>query len=169
VGIAHFNRKGLRRCRSNKAVEEGNNHTQADERVHVWRAIDDTQPAATVIVQRSPKHYRYRQHQFCTTQHSRTGFGDMQIQQVRQHRNADQRQRECERDPELHPHFADLAIVLLFDRHLRLERHAADRTVAWTELAHLRVHRTGVNGSGRNVLHIRFHFRAAFGISSNDS
>jgi hypothetical protein len=75
----------------------------------------------------------------------------MQIQQMRQHRNADDRQRECERDPELRPYFADLLVVLLLDRHLRLERHAADRTVAWTELAHLRVHRTCIDRGGSNV------------------
>ena len=72
-----------------------------------------------------------------------------QLQPVTQHGYDHDDDRQYQRPPEAALEVDVLRIRLVARRrHLGLERHAADRTVAGLRLADLRMHRAGVNGRG---------------------
>src|SRR5690606_7143611 len=56
-------------------------------------------------------------------------------------------------------------VVVLQAGHFRLQRHAAEGTVAWTLLPNFRVHRAGVDGAGPCHLGFVPGRQAALGIS----
>ena len=66
------------------------------------------------------------------------------------HLEHEHRQGQHQRDPEPPRHVDQFGIAGLVERDLLgLQRHAADRATARSDLPHLRMHRTGVDGAGR--------------------
>jgi hypothetical protein len=66
------------------------------------------------------------------------------------HLDHEHRKGQPQRDPESPGHVDQFRIGRIVERDLfGLQRHAADRTTARTDLPHLRMHRTGVDGAGR--------------------
>ena len=73
------------------------------------------------------------------------------------HFQGDQRQRQDKPDPEATAHVGKLRIglVLQADR-LGLQRHAANRAIAGANLAHLGMHRAGIDGTRRQIFNRRW-------------
>src|SRR5690606_1682166 len=89
-----------------------------------------------------PQDDRRREHEFYPS--LRADFHPAQT--MSEHREEHDGYRERERPPESPAEIEKLGIFFLFRRgHFRFERHAALRTRSGPFLAHLRVHRTGVD------------------------
>ena len=83
------------------------------------------------------------------------------------HLDHEYRKRQHQRDLKSPGHVDQFRIRRIVERDLlRLQRHAADRTTARTDLTHLRMHRTGVDGAGRRrrlrLLWLEEFFRLGF-------
>ena len=77
----------------------------------------------------------------------------MQVEQVAAHLEREHRRGQRQADPEAPRHVGELGIGPgIRGHHLRLERHAADRTGAGADLPDLGMHRAGVDGAGHNGL-----------------
>ena len=83
------------------------------------------------------------------------------------HLDREHRQRQRQRDPEPPRHVGEFGIRRIVERYLfGLQRHAADRTTAGTDLPHLGMHRAGIDGAGRcsgfGRLRLQEFFRLGF-------
>src|SRR6202011_3467058 len=66
------------------------------------------------------------------------------------HLDPEHRKRQHQRDPKSPDHVNQFRVGRIVERDLfGLERHAADRAAAGTDVVHFRMHRTGVEGAGR--------------------
>ena len=141
-------RKPLRRQRADHAVEPGHAGAHRDQREHVEIARHDRMPAAHEKRRAGPQHHRRRQHQ-------RNPVRPWHRQQMHQaemaaHLEHEHRNGQRQRDPESPGHVDQFGIWRIVERDLLgLQRHAADRATAGTDLPHLGMHRTGVDRAGR--------------------
>ena len=134
------------RQRRDHAEAERRPDAERDQREHVQVAVHHRRPAADEERPAAPQHDRRGQREL-RPGHRRRRHDVLQRlprQDVRDHEGED-RQRERERDAEAPRHVVELGVALVVqaDRH-RLERHAALRTRAGTDLADLRIHRARV-------------------------
>ena len=78
---------------------------------------------------------------------------ELQAEQVLAHLQHEHRNGQRQRDPEPPRHVGEFGIgAAVGGHHVRLERHAADRAAPRPDLAHLRMHRTGVDRAFRHRL-----------------
>ena len=123
--------KRPRRERREQAERIGHEHAEADQRVHVGRAIDDAAPAAPVVVRTRPQHHRRRQQQLRIAQRGADARRQVQVQQMRQHRDRDHRyaaSAAANQNLRRTVRSSESSSSRRGDE--RLERHAADRAGA---------------------------------------
>ena len=129
------------RQRRDDAVAISDAGAHGDQREHVEIARDQRLRAAHEKRPAAPQHHRRRQHKFCI---SRNVAGQMQKTEMAAHIERHDRQRQQRRNPEAARHVGEFAAIVRAAG-LRLERHAADRAGARSDLADFRMHRTGVD------------------------
>jgi predicted nucleic acid-binding Zn-ribbon protein len=135
-------REPLRRDRGRDAVDECHADAEPDQRPHVRAAIDDGLCAAHEKRLAGPQDDRGRNQELCPTQQR----GRQTFNPVPAHRQRHDDDRQWQRPPEAPRKVAQFRVLVVVQRrHLRLERHAADRAVAGCRLADLWVHRAGVD------------------------
>ncbi len=153
--ITHRCGKRVREQRGDHTVGKCYAYAEPDQRVHIGRAMYHSKPAATVVGRGGPKHDWSAQGQLEKAQGSRAASAQSRSQHVRRHRDAHRRDTQAECDPEVPPDAGDFAVIHRVHRHQGLERHAALRTMARTDLPHLGVHGTCIDragGHGRSPL-----------------
>ncbi|GAA0006386.1 hypothetical protein BRDID11002_63900 [Bradyrhizobium diazoefficiens] len=144
-------REDLRHDRAEDAVNVSDAGAHRDQREHVEVAGDQRLPAADEERPAGPQHH---------------GRGEDELDPVRErlvdpvvragemaaHLQHHGRQRQHAADPEPPRHVGEFGIGAgLQARDLRLQRHAADRAAAGSDLADLRVHRAGVDRARRHL------------------
>jgi hypothetical protein len=146
--VAERRREQLRCQRRDHAVEIGDAGADRDQREHVEIARDQRLPATHEERRAGPQHHRRRQHERDPV---RGGLRHQVHQpEMAAHLEHEHRQGEHQRDPEPSGHVDQFGIGTVVERDLLgLQRHAADRARAGTDLAHLGVHRAGVDRAGR--------------------
>ncbi len=141
-----------RRQQGEEAVGPGDSDAHGDQSEHVEVAASQRGPATLEEGPAGPEHH---------------GRGQRELDPPRQyphrhspdeaptHLNREYRDGEAKSDPEPARHVGQLGVGpgLGGDRG-RLEGHAADGTGAWPDLAHVRVHRAGVDGVRPRSRHV---------------
>ena len=128
------------------AVEVGGARADPDQGPHVRAEVPERGPAALEDRPAGPEHDRGRQRQLQPVS-DLAGHQRPEPEQMIAHDPEQQRQSQRRADPKPPAHVEVLGARPLLDRdRLGLERHAADRAVARSDLLDLRVHRAGVNG-----------------------
>ena len=127
------------------AVEERCADPERNQREHVGAAMNDRRPAAHEQRRAGPEDDRDREREL-----QPVGPPGNPVHEIRrnhsEHRKQHHRQPEDSGDVEAPLHVDELGIRSLVERDvLRLERHAALRATARSDLPHLRMHRAGVD------------------------
>ncbi len=142
-------REALRRDGSDEAVDVGDARAHRDQREHVEIAREQRLPSAHEERPAGPEHNRGGEHQLDPVRQVLLDPA-MAADQVTAHFEDDRRQRQHEADPEAPRHVGEFGIGRRIQaRHLGLQRHAANRAAAGTDLADLRMHRAGIDRAFR--------------------
>src|SRR5262249_651755 len=167
MGAAERPRKNAREKGSNEAVGIGHAGAHCDEREHVQVARHQRLPAAYEERPAGPENDRRGESELHVVRECRID------PVVRAHFEDEHGDREWKTDPEWARHVDKLGIRSgVAPGELRLERHAADRAEARTDLLDLRMHRAGIDrafGNGLRLapaeifLRIVYEFGAAAG------
>ena len=146
-------RKQPRREGRGEAVEIGGADAERDQAEHVERAVANRGPAAHEKRPAGPQHHRGGEHELKPHRDLRRDVVvQVHAREMRSHFQDDRRARERGADPETPGHVEELGVRPGLRRpERRLERHAADRTGAGTDLPNLGMHRAGVDGAGRSL------------------
>ena len=142
-------RKNLRREGADQAVEPGHAGAHRDQREHVEIARHQRLPAAHEERPACPNDDGRGEHKLDPV---RQGLVDPAVtaDQVAAHLKDHRRERKHEADPEAARHVGEFGIGRRVEAgYLGLQRHAADRAIAGTDLADLRMHRAGVDRAFR--------------------
>ena len=134
-------RKHLWRDCRHHAEHECRPGAQANQRPHVGTAIHDGLPAAHEERPARPQHDWQRDDQL----HPALRAHLHPVQAVTKHRQHEHDKGQWQRPPEPSLEVAQLGVIVIQARELRLQRHAALRAVPGMVLADLRMHRTGVD------------------------
>ncbi len=147
--------------RGDQAVAKGGRNANPDEGEHVRAAVADRLHAALEERPAGPQHDWCGQDQLDPGLHVDRQRQDLHVAQhdtrevLAEHGQHERHHSQRKRPPEPAREVAKFRIVIVLQaRHFRLQRHAAEGTVAWTLLPDFRVHRAGVDGAG--LCHLGF-------------
>ena len=148
VGTAKRVGKLLRYHGRQRAVGPGHARAHRDQREHVEVARFQRLVGAREERPAGPPHHGRSEHELNPIRHH--GPDEVQAQKMLAHIEQHDRNGERRRDPKPARHVGQLGIGrAVGGHHVRLERHAADRTASRSDLADLRMHRTGVDRAFR--------------------
>ncbi len=116
VLIVHFRWKCLRCNRRDEAIRISNEDAEADQGVHVRRAVSNAEPSASVIVNPGPEHDRSRKNQLERAQDPSAQGEYVCTHQVRQHGDAHHGHAQCGANPEFASDSSHVAAIFNFRR-----------------------------------------------------
>ena len=162
VVLAKVRRKQVGQEYGGEAEDVGERHAEADQRVHVQRAMREGEPELAKDRPSDPEHDRRAEHQLDPSAWPRLEAERVMDADHRRHRKDDERDRQRDADPQPAREIAQLRVVRFRRTGDRNERHAAFGAAAGLRTANLRMHGARVFGGGWRNRGQRHQRHAAF-------